>query len=59
MGHPVMMYHKTEGEALENNAARYRVFDSDDLPGKSTGWRATPKEALKARKRDTNSTRSD
>lgn len=50
MGHPVMLYHKTEGTPLEGSEARYRVFDSDDLPDKRTGWRDTPEDALKARK---------
>lgn len=54
MGHPVMMYHKSEGEKLPKHEACYAVFDSDDLPGTQTGWRPTPDEALKARKRKPN-----
>lgn len=47
----VMLYHKTEGQPLEKSEAKYRVFNEDNLPKKSEGWRETPAEALKVRKR--------
>ena len=59
MGHPVMYYHKSEGEPLEAHPARWKIFDSDALPDKRSGWRETPAEAVKVRARGRNSTRFD
>ena len=49
MGCPVMRYHKSKGEPLENHPATYKIFDSDELPDKRTGWKETPDEAVKKR----------